>query len=392
MVLAMVLLLGLFTLVNYALDPVRLSHDFGLFADLSRNFLPTLTVWFLMMASSYIAFHFTQTYNRDEKAALENVAWKYLMYQAAVLLLPMPYLLYADISITLRLAFAMEQVRFIMKMHAFVAEVTWMTTKEKVRDVTFSHLLYFLFAPTLVFRVQYPRTEKIVWSRAIALASQFLLVLFVAFITIPSYLQQLFSAYGTSAFTPASYVKAWLHSSLLAVEIIFVVWFGILHVWQNLFAELLTFADRKFYDRWWLLGQFSRYYREWNIVVHDWLHTYVYRELLSGKTKGNRASAAIAVFLLSAVFHEYIITIAFHFYYPVMFVLFVSTGLIVYFTSLYFRNWYVKYGNVFLFFSLFFGWTVQIVLYTSEYYARTNCPQAGNFLYDKLFPRSWSCF
>jgi len=281
----------------------------------------------------------------------------------------------------------------MMKMHAFVAEVTWMTTKEKGKDVRYQHLLYFLFAPTLVFRVTYPRTEKIMWPRVIALSAQFLAVLMVAFITIPSYLQQRFSAYGTQSLTPSSYINIWLHTCLLSVGVIFFIWYGVLHVWQNLFAELLTFADRKFYDRWWLLGQYSRYYREWNMVVHDWLHTYVYRELLTlRKTKGNKAYAAVGVFLLSAIFHEYIITMALSFYYPVMFVLFVTTGMIVYFTSLYFRSWYIKYGNVFLFFSIFLGWTVQIVLYSSEYYARKNCPQAGNFLYDKLFPRSWSCF
>ena len=40
----------------------------------------------------------------------------------------------------------------------------------------------------------------------------------------------------------------------------------------------------------------------------------------------NRPAAMSAVFLLSAVFHEYILSVAFGFFYPVLFVMFAGAG------------------------------------------------------------------
>lgn len=31
---------------------------------------------------------------------------------------------------------------------------------------------------------------------------------------------------------------------------------------------------------WWNSTSFANYYRTWNVVVHDWLYYYVYRDLL----------------------------------------------------------------------------------------------------------------
>lgn len=73
-------------------------------------------------------------------------------------------------------------------------------------------------------------------------------------------------------------------------------------------------------------------------------------------TSGNKSLAAILVFLISAVFHEYIITLTLGFYYPVLFFLFAFIGLGVYFLSLSFRRAEEMYGNVFLFCSIFLGW------------------------------------
>jgi len=41
---------------------------------------------------------------------------------------------------------------------------------------------------------------------------------------------------------------------------------------------MLRFGDRLFYKDWWNSVNFSGYYRNWNIVVHDWLFTYIYQD------------------------------------------------------------------------------------------------------------------
>ena len=55
--------------------------------------------------------------------------------------------------------------------------------------------------------------------------------------------------------------------------------FAVLHCWLNAWAEMLTFGDRLFYKDWWNSTSFSGYYRNWNIVVHDWLFSYIYQDM-----------------------------------------------------------------------------------------------------------------
>ena len=277
-----------------------------------------------------------------------------------------------------------------MKIHGFVAESTWMTTKEKGKKITVEHFVYYLFAPTLVFRTAYPRTEKVDMNRAMSYASQFLLVVILDFYSIAPFVRS-FSEYGTGKMEVTTYIFKIFMGCLMGVLTLFSIWYGILHCWSSLWAEMLRFADRKFYDKWWLLGSYSKYYREWNVVVHDWLHNYVYREVIV-LTSGNRSIGALATFLLSAVFHELIITLSLGFYYPVLFVMFAGLGVVIYFISLRFPHFDSSMGNIFLFFSVFLGWSFQIAFYSSEYYSRINCPQVNNFWVDKLFPRSWTCF
>ncbi len=44
----------------------------------------------------------------------------------------------------------------------------------------------------------------------------------------------------------------------------------------NLSAELLRFAERRFYDDWWNSTTFSEFARKWNKPVHDWLALHIY--------------------------------------------------------------------------------------------------------------------
>jgi sterol O-acyltransferase len=81
----------------------------------------------------------------------------------------------------------------------------------------------------------------------------------------------------------------------LNLSLIDLGFYGFLHCWLNAFAEMLRFADRMFYkvekylvkmiindldiQDWWNSRSFAAYYRTWNVVVHDWLYTYVYKEI-----------------------------------------------------------------------------------------------------------------
>lgn len=60
---------------------------------------------------------------------------------------------------------------------------------------------------------------------------------------------------------------------------IFMLFYGLMHCWFNIWSEIMRFPDRQFYLDWWTSPEFGTYYRKWNIVVHEWLYYYVYGDM-----------------------------------------------------------------------------------------------------------------
>lgn len=80
--------------------------------------------------------------------------------------------------------------------------------------------------------------------------------------------------------------------------------YGIFHGYLNFWGELVRFADRRFYLDWWNANNLGEFWAKWNFPIHSFLirHTYypMRRRNVSGKT------GLFVSFLISAVFHEYL--------------------------------------------------------------------------------------
>ncbi|MPC27542.1 Sterol O-acyltransferase 1 [Portunus trituberculatus] len=221
-----------------------------------------------------------------------------------------------------------ETVRMFMKTWAFVrSNLSRARSYKKDDDATqdegqnnstlcpnFSHYLYFLFAPTLVYRDEYPRSV-------------------VARITQHSLPQD-----------------------------------------------------------WWNSTSYARFYRTWNCVVHDWLYEYVYRDIVSwqrqqgGGCSKLRCFPMMVVFFISSVVHEYILSFAFRFFYPVLLIMFGGFGV-----AFMFVNSKARQFNIFLWVTLIFGTGIIMCLYSMEWYARINCPPTFDGFLDYAVPRSLNC-
>eukprot|EP00842_Homolaphlyctis_polyrhiza_P002045 jgi/Hompol1/2841/HPOL_006185-RA len=242
----------------------------------------------------------------------------------------------------------------------------------KLSDVGFSHYVYFLFCPSLLYRTQYPLTPMIRWSKVMIHAIEcFLLVIYI-YILFERFLfpilrvppvpeQDNLREFGIMAF-----------NCMLPSMMIFVFgFFGFLHCWLNMHAELLRFADREFYRDWWNSHSFAEYYRKWNGVVYDWLFEYVYAELFGLLTRRgyapqtSRAVAALFVIEASAIIHEFIIACAFGFFFPVLLLMFGGPGVI--FTHFTRKQ---KNQNIFVWAMLFVGCGLLVTLYSREFYFR----------------------
>ena len=99
-----------------------------------------------------------------------------------------------------------------------------------------------------------------------------------------------------------------------------------IHTYFLIRKSQLTVYDVFTFKDWWNSNSFASYYRMWNVVVHDWLYAYIYRDALYLLGDKYRSVAATGVFLISAVVHEYILGLTFRFFYPVLFFMFGGVG------------------------------------------------------------------
>lgn len=255
---------------------------------------------------------------------------------------------------------------------------------------TFGSFLYFLFAPTIVYRDSYPRTKAIRWRLVAWNALEVIGVVFYVSFIFERFLLHYFRSFGAPAphgMDRQSLVVAIFGCVLPSTMANLCGFYCLLHAWMNGWAELLRFGDRQFYRDWWNAASFDDYYRTWNCVVHDWLYTYVYRDVYE-LTAGSKTMAKLAVFTLSAIFHELILSVGFRFFYPVLLTMFLGIGMVL--TCLRMQRTSTL-GNVFVWFSISFGNGLCISLYCMEIFARMNCPVDETDWTEYFVPVSWRC-
>lgn len=86
-----------------------------------------------------------------------------------------------------------------------------------------------------------------------------------------------------------------------------IMFYTLFHSMLNLAAEILRFGDRQFYQDWWNAESVHTFWKKWNIPVHNWCVRHVYVPLL--KKGFSKIAGMIVVFLISALFHEYLVSV-----------------------------------------------------------------------------------
>ncbi|XP_069823835.1 sterol O-acyltransferase 1 isoform X1 [Dendropsophus ebraccatus] len=403
MFIALLILFILSTLVVDCIDKGRLVLEFNLLFYAFGKFSIVFFTWICMFLGTLIVPYvllsmWAQGYRTSSYRTVRSLFYAslYLSFQMLGLgFCPAYIVLQHNLPPASRFIVILEQVRLIMKVHSFVRENiprVLSSAKEKsavapVPQVT--QYLYFLFAPTLIYRDNYPRNPSIRWGYVATKFAQVLGCLFYAYYVFVRLCIPLFRNISQEPFSLRVLVLCIFNSILPGVLILFLAFFAFLHCWLNAFAEMLRFADRMFYKDWWNSTSFANYYRTWNVVVHDWLYYYAYRDFLWFFGKRLKAAAMLSVFMVSAVVHEYALGICFGFFYPVMFILFMGFGMIFNFILHDRRKGPI--WNVIMWTSLFLGQGVLLCLYSQEWYAQRHCSVSNPTFLDYLKPRSWTC-
>uniref|UniRef100_A0A670I2J4 Sterol O-acyltransferase 1 n=2 Tax=Podarcis muralis TaxID=64176 RepID=A0A670I2J4_PODMU len=158
---------------------------------------------------------------------------------------------------------------------------------------------------------------------------------------------------------------------------------------QYLCSIMLRFADRMFYKDWWNSKSYARYFRTSNVVVHDWLYYYAYRDVLWLFGKKFKAVAMLSVFTLSAIVHEYVLAVCFGYFYPVLFFFYMGFGTLFNFILSDRRKGPI--WTMILWLTLGLGITMIHYLYSLEWNAHKHCPLKNPTFLDYVKPRSWTC-
>ncbi|KAL5006760.1 hypothetical protein ScPMuIL_015566 [Solemya velum] len=358
---AILIVFSLNTIVYDIIDKGRLVLDFHLMQWALGKFPKVISLWLCMKLATllivYPIFHYWSNNRKPGPMRLPDFIFLgiYVVYQTAFLVLPVLYIREHSMPPASAVVIATEQLRLMMKAHAFVRENTArvLAISDESKCATegteagesevcpdFSKYLYFLFAPTLVYRApiqgqsialkpgdKTPGTTPVIrWNYVVSNFAQVLACLFYTYYIFERFCVPVFRHFSQEHVTPKALLLSVFGCMLPATLVLIIGFFAILHSWLNAFAEMMRFGDRMFYKDWWNCTTFAGYYRTWNVVVHDWLYTYIYKDCSKVLGRKKRPMAMAAVFLISAVFHEYVIVLSFNFFYPVLFVMFAGAG------------------------------------------------------------------
>lgn len=223
---------------------------------------------------------------------------------------------------------------------------------------------YFLWIPRLVYRDEYPRRVKRSKANLLANFITFNLCFYYTFAMLKGFINPTFMRYFQGQ---ADFEELYTVCTVTGILFMVMAFFGVLHSWMNMFAEITRFGDREFYNDWWNVSNFGAYYRKWNIIVHEFLYYYVYNDSVRFTLgKITSGGSKFLVFFISALVHEIIIACTFKFFFPILLILFGGPG--VFLMQMTTSN--NRLLGILLWLQLIIGNGILIALYGLEYYTR----------------------
>ena len=386
--------------------------DFSFIAYQFSNASLGLTTWIILSAISLLIVPLVQKVN---DGSLSRYVWipLFICLQFSLFAINITAVLAYKFGCATTVAMVCEMIRIQMKTHSYIREkilfgmapneYTYFIPKDlnigrkdlciptiDVKDVQteLGRYMYFFFAPTLIYRDEYPRlSNKIRWTNVLYLILNCIGSFVYTFVMFQTFCVPYFRESWKDPWSMNKFLMSMFRAMAPSTMIFFLSFFGVFHGWFNLFAELMNFGDRKFYEDWWNSASWGNYYRKWNSIGYDWLHTYVYQDLVRF-TNGRigRTFSYVFVFLYSAIAHEFIISMSFRFFYPVLLLCFLCPGMI--FISI--TKTDRRLMNVFFWAMLLIGNGILMILYSWEYYARLRYDFSTEYGYmNFMVPHSW---
>ncbi|KAG5661564.1 hypothetical protein KAF25_005686 [Fusarium avenaceum] len=179
-------------------------------------------------------------------------------------------------------------------------------------NITFSNLVYFWWAPTLVYQPVYPRTDKIRWVFVAKRIGEFFGLSVFMWVASAQYAAPVLrnSLEKIASLDLMSILERLLKLSTISLVIWLAGFFALFQSFLNALAEVLRFGDRSFYDDWWNSESLGAYWRTWNKPVYTYFKRHLYMPMI-GRGWSPQA-ASFVVFLVSAILHEILVGVPTH--------------------------------------------------------------------------------
>uniref|UniRef100_A0A8B9LFX1 O-acyltransferase n=1 Tax=Astyanax mexicanus TaxID=7994 RepID=A0A8B9LFX1_ASTMX len=241
-------------------------------------------------------------------------------------------------------------------------------------NLSLKDLFYFVFAPTLCYELNFPRSPSVRMSFLLRrLFEMLILTQLLVGLT-----QQWMVPIIQSSMKPLQemdYSRMMERLLRLAVpnHLLWLIFFySFFHSSMNFMAELLRFGDREFYRDWWNSETVTYFWQNWNIPVHKWCIRHFYKPLL--RKGASKLVSQSAVFFASAFFHEYLVSVPLR-----MFRLWAFMGMMAQIPLAWFVGRFLRgnYGNAAVWLSLIIGQPIAVLMYVHDYYQSLGVPPTG---------------
>uniref|UniRef100_A0A8C1M5N7 O-acyltransferase n=1 Tax=Cyprinus carpio TaxID=7962 RepID=A0A8C1M5N7_CYPCA len=261
-----------------------------------------------------------------------------------------------------------------LKLYSYKDVNRWcrVRTQVKYSALCFSDMYYFVFAPTLCYELNFPRSESIRMGFLLRRLFEMVVFMSVRHISYLMFFQWMVPIIRSSMkpLQEMDYSRMTERLLRLAVpnHLIWLIFFYcFFHSSMNFVAELLRFGDREFYRDWWNSETITYFWQNWNIPVHKWCLRHFYKPLL--RRGAGKLLSQSAVFFASAFFHEYLVSVPLR-----MFRLWAFMGMMAQLPLAWFVAKFLRgnYGNAAVWLSLIIGQPIAVLMYVHDYYV-THC-------------------
>ncbi|KAK4152130.1 hypothetical protein C8A00DRAFT_16551 [Chaetomidium leptoderma] len=182
--------------------------------------------------------------------------------------------------------------------------------REYPNNLTFCNHYEYVVLPTVVYELEYPRSESINWYYAAEKAAACFGVIFVMILISQAFIYPVVMDTVRMKDEGVPLADRFRQFPWMLMDLIFpflmeylLTWYLIWETILNFVAELTYFADRGFYDAWWNSVSWDQFARDWNRPVHNFLLRHVYHSSISAM-KVDKHTATLITFFLSACTHE----------------------------------------------------------------------------------------